>query len=193
MLEDITVRLWGQDGIKCTDGGALTLLFKAHKAFPDLAHAAAASVKAGISQFLDKYRDPVRDALAQGLLTEADIDRVIRQNFRVMIRLGLLDPPERNPHAAVDPKDEPWQREAHKAVALRATRESMVLLKNERGLLPFDADKLRSVAVIGPRAGEVLFDWYSGAPPYMVSPVEGVKRKLGIGGDDRSKSGGKKL
>jgi beta-glucosidase len=178
MLEEVTVRLWGQDGIKCTDGGALTLLTSAHKAFPDPAHAAAASVKAGISQFLDKYREPVRDALAQGLLTEADIDRVIRQNFRVMIKLGLLDPPGRNPYAKVDPEDEPWRREAHKAVARLVTQESIVLLKNERGLLPLDAAKLRSVAVIGPRAGEVLFDWYSGAPPYVVSPVEGIKRKL---------------
>ena len=181
MLEEITVRLWGQDGIRCTDGGALTLLYTAHKAYPDLAHAAAASVKAGISQFLDKYREPIREALARGLVTEADIDRVIRQNFRVMIKLGLLDPADgagRNPHATVDPKDEPWQREAHKTVVRRATQESIVLLKNERGLLPLDAPKLKSVAVIGPRAGEVLFDWYSGAPPYMVSPVEGIKRKL---------------
>jgi len=179
MLEDITVRLWGQDGIKCTDGGALTLLFKAHQAFPDLAHAAAASVKAGISQFLDKYRDPIHEALAQGLVTEAEIERVIRQNFRVMIKLGLLDPPDRNPYAKVDPNDEPWQRDAHKSVARRATQESIVLLKNERGLLPLDAAKLASVAVIGPRAGEVIFDWYSGSPPYMVSPVEGVKQRLG--------------
>jgi beta-glucosidase len=182
MLEEITVRLWGQDGIRCTDGGALTLLFTAHKAYPSLAHAAAASVKAGISQFLDKYRDPIREALTQGLVTEADIDRVIRQNFRVMIKLGLLDPKDgigRNPYATVDPKDEPWQREAHKAVARRATQESIVLLKNQRGFLPLDVAKLKSVAVIGPRAGEVLFDWYSGSPVYMVSPVEGVKRKLG--------------
>jgi beta-glucosidase len=188
MLEQVTVRLWGQDGIKCTDGGALTLLVTAHKAYPDLAHAAAASVKAGISQFLDKYRDPIHDALAQGLLTEADIDRVLRQNFRVMIKLGLLDVPDgnpsRNPYANVDPKDEPWQRETHKALARLATQESIVLLKNERGLLPLDAAKLRSVAVIGPRAGEVLFDWYSGSPPYVVSPVEGIKQRLGPHHDD---------
>lgn len=178
MLEDVTVRLWGQDGIKCTDGGALTLLVKSHRAYPDLAHAAAASIKAGISQFLDRYREPVHEALAQGLLTEADIDRVLRQNFRVMIKLGLLDPPEGNPYTKVDPEDEPWRREAHKSLARRATQESIVLLKNERGLLPLDAARLRTVAVIGPRAGEVLFDWYSGAPPYVVAPVEGIRRAL---------------
>jgi beta-glucosidase len=179
MLEDVTVRLWGQDGIKCTDGGALTMLVTAHKAFPDLAHAAAASVKAGISQFLDKYRDPINEALAKGLVTEKEIDHVLRQNFRVMIKLGLLDPPDRNPYAKVDPSDEPWLRDAHKSVARLATQKSIVLLKNEHNLLPLDPAKLASVAVIGPRAGEVLFDWYSGSPPYMVSPVEGVKQKLG--------------
>jgi len=184
MLEDVTVRLWGQNGIICTDGGALKLLYTAHKAFPDLAHAAAASVKAGISQFLDKYREAVHDALAQGLLTEADLDRAVRQNFRVMIKLGLLDPPERVPYAKVDPSDEPWQREAHKTLARLATQESIVLLKNARGMLPLDATKLKSIAVIGPRAGELLLDWYSGAPPYLVSPVEGIKRRLGLGEHD---------
>lgn len=179
MLEDVTVRLWGQNGIKCTDAGALTQLVKGHKAFPDLAHAAAASIKAGISQFLDDYRGPVRDALRQGLLSEADIDRVLHQNLRVLLRLGLLDPIDRVPYAKVDPSDEPWRREAHKSLARLATQESIVLLKNDCGLLPLDAAKLASVAVIGPRAGEVLLDWYSGTPPYTVPPIEGVKRRLG--------------
>ena len=166
-------------------------------------------MKAGISQFLDKYRDAVHDALAQGLLTEADLDRAVRQNFRVMIKLGLLDPPERVPYAKVDPADEPWQRQAHKDLARLATQESIVLLKNapvrtgfarprpfaggagpSQGpdridrMLPLDAAKLKTIAVIGPRAGEVLLDWYSGAPPYLVSPVEGVKRRLGLGEHD---------
>jgi beta-glucosidase len=181
MLEDVTVRLWGQDGIKCTDAGALGGLVTAHKAYPDLAHAAAASIKAGISQFLDKYEGPVREALRQGLLGEADIDRVLRQNFRVMLRLGLLDPVDRVPYAKVDAQDPPWQREAHKSLARLATQKSIVLLKNEHGILPLDAAKLTSVAVVGPRAGEVLLDWYSGTPPYTVSPVEGIKRKLAPG------------
>jgi beta-glucosidase len=179
MLENVTVRLWGQDGIKCTDAGALTQLLTGHKAFSDLAHAAAASIKAGISQFLDRYREPVRQALDHGLIAETDIDRVLRQNFRVMLRLGLFDPVDQVPYARVDPHDEPWKREAHKALARRATQESIVLLKNEGGVLPLDAGKLRSVAVIGPRAGEVLLDWYSGMPPYTVAPVEGIKRRLG--------------
>ncbi len=179
MLDQITVRLWGQDGIKCTDAGALTQLVTGHKAFSDLAHAAAAAIKAGISQFLDAYPEPVRQALRSGLIDETDIDRALRQNFRVMIHLGLLEPDARVSYASVDPHDEPWKREAHKSLARRATEESIVLLKNDRATLPLDAGKLKSVAVIGPRAGEVLLDWYSGMPPYSVAPVEGIKRKLG--------------
>ena len=179
MLEDVTVRLWGQDGIKCTDAGALTQLVTGHHAFADSAHAAAAALKAGISQFLDKYADPVREALRQGLVDEKDIDRAVRQNMRVMLKLGLLDPAERVPYAKVDPAAVPWQREAHKALARLVTQKSIVLLKNERGLLPLDAGKLRSVAIVGPRAAEVQLDWYSGTPPYTVAPTEGIRRKLG--------------
>jgi beta-glucosidase len=57
--------------------------------------------------------------------------------------------------------------------------ESIVLLKNANGLLPLDKSKLKSIAVIGPRANEVLLDWYSGTPPYTVTPLDGLKAKLG--------------
>ena len=181
MLQEVTVALWGQDGIKCTDAGALTQLVTGHHAFVDSAQAAAAALKAGISQFLDKYVDPVREALQKGLVDEADIDRVLRQNLRVMLKLGVLDPADSVPYAKVDPADVPWQRDSHKALARVVTQKSIVLLKNERGLLPLDAGKLRSVAIVGPRAAEVQLDWYSGTPPYSVPPTEGIRRKLGPG------------
>ena len=89
VLKDIAVKEWGQNGIICTDGGALGLLWKAHKYYPDSAWAAAAAVKAGINQFLDRYFNPIKSALHDGLLKESDIDEVIRGNFRVMIKLGF--------------------------------------------------------------------------------------------------------
>src|SRR6185295_4189042 len=150
------------------------------KYYPDLETAAAESVKAGIGQFLDDYREPVRGALKRGLLTEADIDRALRGNFRVMIRLGLLDPPARVPYASVGQEaTDPWLTDKHKALALRAAQESIVLLKNSANLLPLDKRSLKSIAVIGPRANEVLLDWYSGTPPYTVSPLDGIKSAAG--------------
>jgi hypothetical protein len=56
------------------------------------------------------------------------------------------------------------------------TRKSIVLLENSAGLLPLDRKMVRSVAVVGPLANTVLLDWYSGTPPYAVSPRQGIER-----------------
>jgi len=180
VLQKVTREQWGQDGIICTDAGAMRNLVSAHKYYPDFETAAAESIKAGIGQFLDNYRDAVRGALKKGILSEADIDRALRGNFRVMIRLGLLDPPERVPYSSIgkEPVD-PWLTDKHKALALRAAQESIVLLNNSAHLLPLDKRSLKSIAVIGPRANEVLLDWYSGTPPYRISPLEGIKSAVG--------------
>jgi len=180
VLQKITREQWGQDGIICTDAGAMRNLATSHKYYPDFETAAAESVKAGIGQFLDDYREPLRAALQRGLLTEADIDRPLRGNFRVMIRLGLLDPPSRVPYSSIgkEPVD-PWATEKHKALALLTTQKSIVLLKNSANLLPLDKKSLKSIAVIGPRANEVLLDWYSGTPPYAISPLEGIRNAVG--------------
>ena len=74
VLKSVTRKEWGQDGIICTDAGAMRNLVSSQKYSPDFDHAAAASVKAGIGQFLDRYADAVRGALKRGLLVEADID-----------------------------------------------------------------------------------------------------------------------
>jgi beta-glucosidase len=180
VLQKVTREQWGQDGIICTDAGAMRNLVTAHKYYPDFETAAAESIKAGIGQFLDNYRDAVRGALTKGLLTEADIDRALRGNFRVMIRLGLLDPPARVPYASIGQEaTDPWLTDKHKALALRAAQESVVLLKNSANLLPLDKRSLKSIAVIGPRANEVLLDWYSGTPPYSISPLDGIKSAVG--------------
>ena len=99
-----------------------------------------------------------------------------------MIRLGLLDPPSLVPYSTIgsEPED-PWLTEKHKAIARLVTQESIVLLKNSKSLLPLDRHSLKSIAVIGPRANEVLLDWYSGTPPYRVTALEGIKSGAGPG------------
>jgi beta-glucosidase len=180
MLKEIAVDEWGQDGIICTDGGAMKLLVTHHKRFQDEAHAVAAVVKAGIGQFLDDYLPGARKAVEDGLLTESEIEAALRGNFRVMIWLGLLDPPSSVPYSQIGAagEQEPWLSEDHRAVAREATEKSIVLLKNEGSMLPLDPEKLRSIAVVGPRAAAVLFDWYSGAPPYAIAPVDGIRKRF---------------
>jgi beta-glucosidase len=181
ILKEVAVREWGEDGIICTDGGGMKLLVTGHKRFEDFEHASAAVIKAGIGQFLDDYRAPVRGALQKNLLSEADIDKVLRNTFRVMLRLGLLDPPARVPYANIKETGEPWLTDKHKSLARLVTQKSIVLLKNARNILPLDRRALKSIAVIGPRADQVLLDWYSGTPPYAVTPLAGIRNKVGPG------------
>jgi beta-glucosidase len=181
ILKGITMKEWGVDGIVCTDAGSLRNLINLHKYYAKLSEGAAGAVKAGINQFLDRFQAPVNDALKEKLLTEADIDDVIKGEFRVMIRLGLLDPPERVAYSKLVGEEDAWKTPGHKDVARQVALESVVLLKNAGGFLPLDRSKLKSIAVVGPRAGEVLLDWYSGTPPYTITPLEGIKAKLGSG------------
>lgn len=181
ILKNIAVNEWGQNGIICTDGGALGLLWKEHKYYPDSAWAAAAAVKAGINQFLDRHTNPIKKALHDGLLRESDIDAVIRGDFRVMIKLGLLDPPEMVPYTSIKDGEEPWMSEKNKELVKEVTRKSIVLLKNQNNFLPLDKSTIKSIAVIGPYANQVLLDWYSGTPPYAISALDGIKNKVGSG------------
>ena len=180
ILQNVTMDEWGLDGIICTDGGAYKMLVTAHKYYSNYADAAAACIKAGINQFLDTYKPGILEALDKKLITEADLDKVLRGVFRVMIKLGQLDPPQLNPYSSIGTGPEPWLSQQNHDFVRLITQKSIVLLKNN-GLLPLDKSKIKSIAVVGPRSAEVYQDWYSGTPPYTVSPLEGIKNKLGSG------------
>jgi beta-glucosidase len=179
VLKDVMIKEWGNDGIICTDGGALGLLVTAHKSFPDKEHGAAAAVKAGINRFLDDFKPELTSALRDGLLTEADMDAALANLLRVHLRLGEMDPPGSDPYANIGLHDTselpPWERASSTELARRATDESIVLLKNDNNALPLDRTKLKTIAVIGPWANEVLLDWYSGTPPYSISILQGIQ------------------
>jgi len=182
MLQEIVVGQWGLDGIICSDGGGLRLLVSDHQAFPDLATAAAACIRAGINQFLDRFQEPVTEAVERGLLAEADLDRALRGVFRVMLRLGLLDPKDRVPQASLGHSGEPpWALEQTRTFVREVTQKSIVLLENRRALLPLERAHVQSIAVVGPRCNEVLLDWYSGMPPYVIPPRDGIERVAGEG------------
>ena len=179
LLKNVTVNEWGENGIICTDGGAYRMLVSAHHYYPTLAEAAAGCIKAGINQFLDTYQPGTLEALNKKLITEADIDNVLRGVFRVMIKLGQLDPPAQVAYASIGTGPEPWLSQQNRDFARLITQKSIVLLKNDKGLLPLDKNKIKSIAVVGPRSNEVLQDWYSGTSAYSVSILDGIKNKVG--------------
>ncbi len=175
VVRDVVMARWGFDGIVCTDAGALTNMVKAHHAYGTLAEAAAAAIHAGINQFLDSYREPLTAALAQHLLSEADLDRNLRGVYRVMFKLGMFDAA-----AQAAPPEGPPQAERRELVR-RVTQESIVLLKNSNATLPLKAAEIKSIAVIGPLADKVALDWYSGTPPDTVTPLAGIRTRAGAG------------
>ena len=184
VLNSLVIGKWGAYVVS-GDGGAIANLAKVYKLYPTHKEAVAAALKAGINQYLDTYKDELRQALREKLVTEQDLDAALRRKFQVTLKLGLIDPPEKNPYAAIKNGPEPWLSEQHRAGSLQMALESIVLLKNEKQsakpLLPLDKGTIRSIAVIGPLADSVRGDWYGGIPPYAVTPLEGIRRAAGPG------------
>ncbi|MGC2661048.1 MAG: glycoside hydrolase family 3 C-terminal domain-containing protein [Bryobacteraceae bacterium] len=178
ILKSIVQQKWGVD-VLSSDGGAVKLLVDPRKLFPNQKAAVIACLKAGINQFLDTYREETKEALKDGSVTEAEIDALLRYKFRVAVRLGLLDPPEMVPYSNIKDSPEPWTTDRDKSVSQKMALESVVLLKNANQFLPLHKDNLKSIAVIGPLADSVHWDWYGGKPPYTITPLEGIKEEAG--------------
>jgi beta-glucosidase len=181
-IREVAMKMWGLDGIVSTDAGSLPNLVRQFHYFPDEVQAAVASVKAGINQFIDRsYQADLTTALTSNLVTEADLSEAVKGELRVFLRLGLEDPPEMVPYSKVGAAGEPdpWTTDKTKATVKLATQESIVLLKNSGALLPLDKSKVKTIAVVGPRADDVQFDWYSAWPPYAITPLQGIKSKAG--------------
>lgn len=180
VMRRVVIEKW-HVGIVSSDGGAIKTLWRDHHAVPDHQAAAVAALKAGVNQYLDTYKDELHAALATGEITVADLDEALTRKFLTTIKLGLLDPPARVPYAAIHGGTPPWDEEASRATSRRAALESIVLLKNQGGALPLQAGALHSIAVIGPLANSVHWDWYGGYPPYAVTPLAGIRAAAGSG------------
>ena len=190
LLKDLLMQRWGFNGMIDTDRGAVTFMVTKHKYYPNMRDAIAGSIHAGVNQFLNPYQDAIKDALQKHLITEADIDQNLQGVLRVMIRLGFLDPPALDPYARIKAGAEPapWNKESSKTLALHITQESIVLLKNSSHLLPLDMSSIKSIAVVGPLANVVYLDGYSGNPPFAITPLQGIRTKVGSRVDVRYSS-----
>lgn len=177
VLRKVLQKEWGFDGMIITDGGAFQQLKNTHKVFERLEDAAQACIKAGTTRFLDDYKAALKNAFYEGKVSEKELEENIKGNLRIMLRLGLLDDDDSNPYKSIGIKDtiDPWLKEETRQLVRLAARKSAVLLKNEGRLLPLDKGSVKRIAVIGNRADVVLEDWYSGAMPYKITPLAGLK------------------
>ncbi|XID92946.1 glycoside hydrolase family 3 C-terminal domain-containing protein [Paenibacillaceae bacterium WGS1546] len=170
---------WGMAGFVVSDAGDVLGTVNDHRYSPDYKHAVAASIRSGIDSITDDHdvvKQAIRDALKEGLMDEADLDAALRNAFRVRMRLGEFDPPERNPYASIG--EAAILAPEHRAVSLKAARANVVLLKNEGAALPLAAETIGRIAVVGPLADVVYRDWYSGTLPYAVTPLQGIRSRM---------------
>ena len=182
VLKDVVAKEWGANWIVSSDAGAMRNVVTLHKYLKTEEEATAAAIKVGLNQFLrGGSAESIKQALDDKLLTESDIDVAIKGKNKTILKLGLLDPPVMSPYLKLGApgEPEPWNTEKDKSVARAAPRESVVLLKNAGSLLPLDRKRIKSIAVIGPRAAEVLSDLYTGPMPYTVNVLEGIRDKAG--------------
>ncbi len=176
-VQDILKDTWHLPGHVVCDGGDFQQTVKDHKYFETHAETLAYGLKAGVDCFTDDGEvvfAAAREALAKELITQEDIDRSVRNSFRTRIRLGFFDARGDCPYTAMD-EDYVNNRE-HQEICRRMAEESVVLLKNENNILPMNPQETDSLAVAGPLADVWYKDWYSGIPPYAVTPLAGIKK-----------------
>jgi beta-glucosidase len=185
LLQDTLRGAWKFNGYVVSDCDAIVDIYQGHRFTKSQAEAAAVSLKKGMdnecADFFTIAKNnhdyvPFIDAVKQGLLTEADLDVALRRLFTARMRLGFFDPPEKVPFAQT-PESE-IDSAPHRQLALKAARESMVLLKND-GVLPL-APEVKKILVVGPLADsvQVLHGNYSGTASHAVTALEGIRKQF---------------
>jgi len=186
-LLDGTLReQWKFQGFVTGDCDAVRDVETGHKYAKSAAEAGAFAIKAGLdsdcttSALFDQGGAPdyqrYIDAAKQGLLTEAEIDVALKRMLRPRFELGLFDPLDTVKAAQVP--DAELDSPAHRELALKLARESMVLLKND-GVLPFATAPAR-IAVVGPLAdnSRVLLGNYNGWPSRSTTALAGLQKQF---------------
>jgi beta-glucosidase len=181
MLKETVKNEWGLDGHIVTDGNDFLQTVNAHHYFDDHAETLAAALQNGADSMTDEAETvipAVMEALKRKLIDEAELDEHLKRIFAIRFRLGQFDPPGRCPYDAIDESDS--MRDEYHDLAREAVRKSAVLLKNEGNFLPLRPAAVEgSIAVMGPLADELHLDWYSGHPPYMTTPLDGLRELYG--------------
>jgi beta-glucosidase len=177
LLQQILRKDWGFKGYVVSDCDSIEDIFLHHKIVATPEQAAALGVKSGLEINCGRTYAALVNAVKQGLITEAEIDAVLRQAMRSRFELGMFDPPERVRWAQI-----PYsvnQSPEHDRLARRAAQSSLVLLKNS-GILPLDRN-LGTIAVIGPTADEImsLLGNYYGTPAAPVTILQGIRAAAG--------------
>jgi len=174
MLTDVLRKEWGFKGVVVSDYTGTTELRNVHHVAADSVEAGAIALNAGVDIELtdDFMYVGLPAAIKKGSTTLANLNKVVLNVLDLKFRLGLFEHPYTDVNRASIVGSE-----AHRALALKAARQSIVLLKNEGELLPLDRKKFKRIAIIGPNADQCILGGYSHIPRTSISPLAAIKEK----------------
>ena len=178
LMNDILRDQWNFTGYVTSDCWAIDDFFRYHKTHKDATAAAVDAVMHGTDiECGQTVYKTLLDAVKNGLISEAQLDISLKRLFTIRFRLGMFDPPSmveyaRTPFSVLEAQE-------HKAHALKMAQQSIVLLRNQRNVLPLKKN-IRRIAVLGPNADNkiAVLGNYNGIPSEIVTVVEGLRKKL---------------
>jgi beta-glucosidase len=179
LMNDILRKQWKFTGYVTSDCWAIDDFFKYHKTHKDSVTAAVdgvvhgTDIECGTSVYYTLY-----NGVKSGLIKEEQLDVSLRRLFMIRYRLGMFDPVSMVKYAQTPASE--LEAPAHKALALKMAQQSIVLLKNDKNLLPL-SKKIKKIAVVGPNADNAIsvLGNYNGMPSEVVTALQGIKNKLG--------------
>jgi len=179
LMTNILRNDWKFTGYVTSDCGGIGHFFRTHKTHPDAESAAADAVLHGTD--CECAGSPVykalNKALQDGKITEAQMDISLKRLFTIRMRLAMFEPAAIDPFSKIDVSV--LESAPHKTHALKMARESVVLLKNEGGVLPLPKNK--KIALVGPNGDDqsVMLANYYGYPTKVSSVLDGIRQKIG--------------
>ena len=184
LMTDILYKKWQFKGYVTSDCDGINDFWQHHKTDPDAATAAANAVlhSTDIECATGKLftYNSLLESVQKKLISEQKLDTSVKRLYKIRFQLGMFDPVERVKYAQIPLSV--VESAPHQAHALRMARESVVLLKNEKNTLPLRKD-LKKIVVLGPNANNenVQLGNYNGFPTNIVTPLEGIRAKVGTG------------
>lgn len=177
LIEDILRGEWNFQGHFVSDCMALSDFHLNHKVTKDAAESAALALQHGCDLGCDHVFNEIPEAIARGLITEADVDRALERTLGTRFKLGMFDPDEEVPFASIS--TDVVASDAHRQLAYKAAVESVVLLKNKNNVLPIKPST-KKIFVTGPTATsmEVLLGNYYGFNNQMITLLEGLTGRI---------------
>ena len=180
LLQDILRNDWGFEGYIVSDCWALNDFHLYHKVTKTAEESAALALQSGININCGNVFNVLESALDQGLITEELIDTRLRENMLTRFKLGLFDPIGTGPYDHLDASV--VDSEPHRKIALEAAQKSIVMLKNDKNVLPLDKNT-RNIYVVGPGASneEVLLGNYYGLSSNTQTILDGIVGEISAG------------